>query len=483
MFTQPLRIREAPDGRPVAPWLWCLAGFVASIMLAVSPLVGMPGLLEIGAPWYRLLLTLPAHLVMLLAWWQLGPRWWHPRWTAAAWSVPLLFTLPLHSRDAYAYAAAGWMVNNGVDPYTTPLGQAGEPGLLVGTHWDQTTSVYPSLSLDLFGLIARITNSDTYWTTVGLRLPSVLALVILAFVLPALARRAGINERLVLWAGLFNPIMLVQWIGGVHNDALMVALGILAILAVFDLGWGGWRGLLLAGISLGLAMGIKQSAALYGLGVVAVAWALRYPTRKGWWSLVATAVVPGAITVGTFVLTELHRGFGWRNETAGNPIEVTSNAPLSWLAAFIRSSGVTTDEVANGSVFLLSAMMVGVLIVLAWVRFGPKGRDIGRPWLFAVLVPALFCLTTPALQPWYLTWLLPLYPFVNVGPRWHRLWLVAVVAFSVLPAFQERMAAYVSMLLLAVPLWLFWRRLAKNDVSPLPAWSLGPGSGVIKTGV
>lgn len=438
------------------------------------------GLLETPASWWRPLLTLPAHAVLLLAWWQLGPHWRRPLVTAAIWSAPMLFALPMHSRDAYAYGAAGWLVDHGLDPYSTQLGQAGEPGLLVGLHWHETTSVYPALSLDVFGLISRLTGGDLYWTTVALRLPNVLALAILAFVLPRLARRLGLNERVVLWAGLLNPIMLVQWIGGVHNDALMVALGVAAFLAVFDLGWRGWRGLVLAGVLLGLAMGFKQSAALFGLGVVAVAWSLRAPKAQGWWRLVAVAVVPGAITVLTFLLTCIRHGLGWSSATAGNPIEATSNAPLSWLASFIRYRGIVSEETANGSVGLLSSMLVAVAVVLVWVKFGPKGRHLGRPWVFAVAVLAVFCLLAPALQPWYLTWLLPLYPFVHVGPKWHRWWLIAVAAFSLLPALQDRLPPYLAMLIVGIPLWFLWRRMSNDDVSPVPAHPRPPVGAVTR---
>lgn len=461
-------VRSAPSG-PTAPWLWVAVGLCAVALLVGVLAADADGLLETPASWWRPVATLPLHAVLLLAWWQLGPRWRRPLVTAALWSLPMLFALPMHSRDAYAYGAAGWLVNQGRDPYTTPIGQAGEPGLLVGVHWHETTSVYPGLSLDLFGWLSRLTDADLYWTTVALRLPNVAALVILALVLPRLARRFGVDERLVLWAGLLNPIMLVQWVGGVHNDALMVALGVAAFLAVTDLGWRGWRGLVVAGVLLGLAMGIKQSAALFGLGVVAVAWSLRYPRVAGWWRLAAVAVVPGSVTVATFVLTSLGHGFGWSNDTAGSPIEATSNAPLSWLASFLRYREIVSEEVANGSVGLLSTMLIIVGVILAWVKFGPKGDARGRPWVFAAAVVAVFCLAAPALQPWYLTWLLPLYPFVRVGPRWHRWWLVAVAAFALLPALQDLLPPYVSMLIVGVPLLLLWRLMVRRDVSPLPA--------------
>lgn len=444
------------------------AGFVAILLLVGAQAADLPGLLERRASWWRVMSSFVAHAGLVLAWWQLGPRWRRPLLTATLWAIPLMFTLPLHSRDAYAYGATGWLMANGLDPYTTNIGAAGAPGLLVGVHWHETTSVYPALSLELFGLISRLTGGDLYWTTVAMRLPSVLALVILAFVVPRLARRFDVDPGVAIWAGLLNPIMAIQLIGGVHNDALMVALAVAAIWAVTDLGWRGWRGLFVAGILLGLGMGIKQSAALFGLGVVAVGWAVRHPGWRGWGRLAATAVVPGLITIATFLATSLRLGLGWRNPTAGNPIEATSNAPLSWVASFMRYHELLPEELANTAVSLLSTLLIVVAVVLLWVRFGPRGDSEGHPWAFTVGVLIAFMVAAPALQPWYLTWLLPLVVFCGWRGAWNRGWLVGVLAFSLLPALQDGLPAYVSMAIVAVPLCFVWRSLTARDVEPLP---------------
>lgn len=442
------------------------AGLAAVLVIVGAASADAPGLLERPASWWRVLITLTAHAVLLLSWWQLGPSWHRPLTTAALWSAPMLVALPLHSRDAYAYAAAGWQVARGISPYEQPIGTAGEPGLLVGEHWAGTTSVYPSLQLDLFGLTSQLAGGHLFWTPAAMRLQAVAALALLAFVLPRLARRFGVDERLALWAGLLNPVALVQWVGGAHNDALMVALAMAALLAVTDLGWRGWRGLAVAGVLLGVAMGIKQSAALFGLGLVAVAWQLRRPPRSSWWQLAGVAVVPGAVTVLTFLATSLTWGLGWRNPTAGNPIGAASNAPLSWLAALLRLGDGLPDGVVDGAVGLLSSLAIAVAVVLAWVRWGPKGRATGdQPWLFAAAVPAAFLLFAPALQPWYLTWLLPLYAFTPASVRRDRLWVLLVVAFGLLPALQDLVAPYVAMPLLGALLWVGWRIAVRSGLT------------------
>ncbi len=442
------------------PWWWVAAGLGGILLVLFGLNLDLTGLFERPVSWWVALLTLPGYAVLLLAWWRLGPRWHRPRLTAAIWGIPLLFALPMHSRDAYAYAAAGRHVALGVDPYRVPLGEAGQPGLLVGRHWADTTSVYPSLQLDVFGALSRLTGGDLFWTTVALRLPSVAALALLAVVLPALARRLGVDPRWALWAGWLNPVLLVQWIGGAHNDALMVALAMAALLAATDVGWRGWRGLVAGGVLLGLAMAFKQSAALFGLGLVAVAWAARSADPagtestpaagwSGWPRLAATAAVPGAITVATFLASSLSWGLGWRNPTAGSPAEAVSLAPLFWAAEGLRLAGMPGDTV-NTLVAAVSAALIVGGVVWTWVRLGPRvlstraaaSRDArlkeqGHPLPFLAVVLAVACVAGPALQPWYATWLIPVVALCGFGPRGRRLWAAGVAAVLLLPALQD----------------------------------------------
>lgn len=475
-------LRPAPNGRPTHPWWWVTAGFAAIVGLIGIQFADAPGLLERGDSWWHPVIAVPLLCVLLIAWWQVGPAWRHPGLTAAIWAAPMMFALPMYSRDAYAYAAQGWMVARGLDPYTTLLGDAGQPGLLVGIHWIETTSVYPAVSLDMFGLAAGLTGSHLYWTTVALRLPSVVALVALAWLLKRLAARFSLDTGLVLWAGLLNPIMLMQWVGGAHNEALMVTLAVAAILASTDRGWRGWRGLVVAGVLLGLAMGIKQSAAFYGPGVVAIAWAARFRDwgagprahpgghgrgiAAGWGRLAALAVLTGGITVAVFAVSSLRFGLGWNSDTAGNPVGAMSNAPLSWLGELLRYP--LADDVANSIVSVISWALIVAGIVAVWVWLGPRGDDPRRPWAFALATLAVVNVLGPAMQPWYLTMLLPLYVFWRAGARWDRAWLAIVIAFTLLPALQTMMAPVVAMPLVALPLWWFWRRAAKTGVTPLP---------------
>lgn len=475
----PTSAPDAPRG-PVRDgsreWFWVAVGMAAAALLGAAAILDMGGMLEVGASWWRLALTLPALVVLVVAWWQVGPRVRRPRLVLALWSGVLVTAPPLHSRDAYSYAAQGWLLARGQDPYMVPSGDAGQAGLLVGVHWYDTTSVYPPLSLELFRAISTLFDGHIWWSVLGMRIPNILAMVVLVLVLPKLARRYGVDERLVLWAGLLNPIVVVQWVGGIHNDAVMVAAIAVAFLVAADPAWRGYRGMLAGGAMIGVAMGIKQSAAVAGLGVVALAWHAVLPVlearRRTWLALALRSVAAGAVAVVVFVVISVVTGlgFGWNHPTAGSPLGATSNAPISWVASFLRFHELMEPEAVISVFTTLCTLLIAVAMVFLVVRYGPRMPDEpGRPWLLAVGALVAFALLGPALQPWYLTWVLPFIAMARITRKSQHVWLVALCCASVIPALQDVMAPYYSMFVLAIPAWFLWRGLRRSNLEVLPA--------------
>lgn len=450
-----------PERATTRGWVWILTGLLAVLVVAATQFVDAEGLLERRPSWWRPLVLVPAHVLLLYCWWRLGPTFRRPLLAGALWSLPMMFALPMHSRDAYSYAAQGWLMSRGMSPYEVPSGEAGLPGLLVGVHWYDTTSVYPSLSLRIFELVDRLFDSQLYWTVVGLRLPNVLAFVLLAWALAKLAEHYGIDRTRVWWWGVANPVLLVQWIGGVHNDALMVALVAVALAMVVR---PGWAALAVGGVALGAAMGIKQAAALAGLGLVAVAWQSRLRSgERGWPHLVATAAVPGATTVATFAALTLSSGLGmgWNAQSAGSPIGASSNAPLSWVASYFRYHEFAEPSQVNGVMTRISLGLVILSLVLLYLWLGPKADAPGRPWWFLILSLLSFGVLGPAMQPWYLTWVVPFIAFTRPGDRGRKLWWLVLLAFTMLPPLQDALPPYVAMGIVLVPLALnawWWRR-------------------------
>lgn len=463
-----LRRRFEP---PTQPWFWVVAGTVGILLVVCGVIVDGHGLLERMGSLWRPLITIPGHLLVLLAWWQLGPLWRRPVVTATIWSSIMALAPPLHSRDAYSYAAQGWLMNHGLDPYVVASGEAGQAGLLAGVHWFRTTSVYPPLSLEIFQGVSWLFQGDLYWTPIGMRLPNVLAIIVLVWALRRLAAHVGVAASVVLWAGVLNPVVLVQWVGGIHNDAIMVAALALAFLASFNLRWRGWAGLLAGGAGIGLAMSIKQSAAVAGLGVVALAWAAWYPhmeqRRRTWWTLAVRAAGAGAAAVGVFALLSILTGLGmgWSNPTAGNPLMATSNAPISWVASFIRFRELLPDDVTLSILSNFSYVLVVIGLVWLIVKCGPRpGQRVGDPWLVVVGSLTVFAVLGPALQPWYFTWI---FPFVALSLPTYRVshgFVVTTFVMGMLASMQDSIPPYVAMVILIYPAYWLWKWLDRHEL-------------------
>ncbi len=454
------------------PWVWPLAGALGLFLVVAAATIDRHGLLEVGSSPWRVVLSVPGTCLVLLAWWRLGPSWRHPRLVLALWSLVLLFSPPLHSRDSYSYAAQGWLMSRGLDPYSVASGDAAQSGLLVGIHWFRTTSVYPPLSLEIFGVVSRMFGGDLYWTAVGMRLPNLLAIIVLAWCLPKLADRASVSRRLVLWAGLLNPVMLVQWVGGIHNDAIMVAILAVAFLVAHDVRARGWWAMVAGGAMIGLAMSIKQSAAVAGVSMVALAWAASQPVldekSRTWWALALRAAAGGAAAVGAFGLLSwvTGLGLGWRNPSAGSPLQATSNAPISWVASFARFHELISDGRIISGLTLFTALLIVAGIVRLVLEVGPRPPDsVGEPWLLACGVLLAFAVLGPALQPWYLTWVLPFVVLARPSVRLQRFFLVVAFVCALLAPLQDVMAPYWAMGVLVLPVWALWRWLQRRDVT------------------
>ncbi len=474
----PLPVSPLLQSRPgargehdVRPWVWALLGVIGLFLSVAAVTIDRHGLLEIRASPWRLVATVPGASLLLLAWWRLGPTWRHPRLVLALWTFVLLFSPPMHSRDSYSYAAQGWLMSRGLDPYTVASGDAAQSGLLVGLHWFRTTSVYPPLSLEIFGVVSRMFGGDLYWTAVGMRLPNLVAIVVLAWCLPKLADAVGVSRNLILWAGLLNPVILVQWVGGIHNDAIMVAILAVAFMVAHDVRARGWVGMVAGGALIGLAMSIKQSAAVAGVGMVALAWAASQASlpekSRTWWALGVRAAAGGAAAVAMFALISWSTGLGlgWRNPTAGSPLQATSNAPISWVASFARFNELISDGRIVSSLTLFTGLLVVAGIVRLVLQVGPLPPDsVGQPWLLTCGVLLAFAVLGPALQPWYLTWVIPFVVLARPGRRLSHVFLFVTFTCALLAPLQDVLAPYWAMGALVLPVWMLWQWLQRRDV-------------------
>ncbi len=395
---------------------------------------------------------------LLLAWWRIGPRFPHPVVATVLWALPLLACPLLFSLDVNAYLTQGWMVLNGHDPYVMTLGEPQLPGIAVGADWVDTTSVYPAGSLLVFAAVFWASGGLPWLGILLFRLLHLACLLVVAWAVKRVASRVGVPVNTALWAGIATPLLILQWIGGLHNDAVLVALIALAVMVAQR---GGWSGLLLGGALIGLSLTIKQSGAAAGLGIVALAWAAS-PGRD-WWRLAGRAAAAGAAAVAVFTGVSVGSGlgFGWNSPTAGSPLAVMSDSPLSWIIQAMRFLG---QEASLPPVMRALTLVAGLAVLAAWVwlvvRFGPRPGEPGRPWVVLLGGLLAFALLGPALQPWYFTWVAPFVALTLPDRRWQRIWLSATVVVVMAASTQVSLGSP----LLGLAVWWSWRRLEAKDL-------------------
>ena len=445
---------------PAGGWGWVGFGMLASVVTAAFAwVVPQPAVTVVDYLLAALFLVPCAGL--LFAWWRIGPRFPHPVVATVLWALPLLACPLLFSFDVNAYLTQGWMVLGSHDPYVMTLGEPRLPGITVGADWVDTTSVYPAGALLIFAAVFWASGGLPWLGILLFRLLHLACLLVVAWAVKRVAPRVGVPVNTALWAGIATPLLILQWIGGLHNDAVLVALIALAVLVATR---GGWSGLLLGGALIGLSLTVKQSGAAAGLGIVALAWAAS-PGRD-WWRLAGRAAAAGAVAVGVFVGVSLGSGlgFGWNNPTAGSPLAVMSDSPLSWVIQVMRFLG---QEASLTPVMRVLTLVAGLAVLTAWVwlvaRFGPRPGEPGRPWVVLLGGLLAFALLGPALQPWYFTWVAPFVALALPGRRWQRIWLSATVVVVMAASTQVSLGSP----LLGLAVWWLWRRLEAEDLDVL----------------
>ena len=428
--------RGGPWSRSAVPLVW--AGLLGTALVAwgsthpeysFSGTWESPAILALAA-----LVPIPVNRVMIgagtalltWAWWRLRPtRSATPPRAAlvlALWSLPLLLAPPVLSNDAVLYADLGWMRLQDLDPYEVGLAGGGGPfAHQVDPLWAGQTVAYPPLAIVVHAAVVGAPGAHPFWSIAAMRIPVLLALAVLAWVLPRIAEQVGLAPRVAAWLGLLNPLLVLHLVGGAHNDAPMVAVSLLAVYLVLRRPTA-WMSLLAAPARVGVAMALKQQGgltviAVAGLPVAAALAASPLPRRLwllGWRTAIATAVT---VTTFTAICLGSGLGFGW---VGGLDLmgRAPTPAPLALLA-----KGVTAVAGWNGAdpdAVLAVAGQVGtgiLLAVLAWIVIAFADRPLAAVAWGSLAVAVL----GQALHPWYLPWslaLLALIPLTRPQRRW-----------------------------------------------------------------
>jgi hypothetical protein len=217
-----------------------------------------------------------------------------------AFAVLATLVPPSGSGDHLNYAAYGRIEAQGGDPYSVaPAQWAGGHDPVtsaVEDPWTWTPSIYGPVATQLQALASRFGGDDLRATVWGWQVLCLAAwLAVAALLLGWSRRQPGSQVDRAAWVWLLNPVLLGLLVVGAHVDLLGAALALVAVMLTA-------RRPGLAGVALGLAVGIKVTFALVGPALLWALWRRRRRTGRSWWPPVLAGVVGTAVSLLPFYL-------------------------------------------------------------------------------------------------------------------------------------------------------------------------------------
>ncbi|HKU32133.1 MAG TPA: polyprenol phosphomannose-dependent alpha 1,6 mannosyltransferase MptB [Arthrobacter sp.] len=377
-------------------------------------------------------------LLLLRSWLRIAQRigGWNPSSRPVLmralwmWSLPLMFSLPLFSRDVYAYIGQGRLMLQGLNPYTNGISALSNYySLGPDTMWTEAPTPYGPLWLWIEQGAVWISGGSPdsgvpELALIPFRLAALAGVWLLAVYVPRLAALHGINPDRALWVAVLNPVLLINFIASAHNDSLMLGLVV--------------AGIYYASVKrpvLGIVL-ITASIAIKPITLVALPFAgmLWAGARAGWGRRILRWAATLAISVGLLAVAGVVNGlgFGWLGALQTPGTVWIWYAPVGLVA---RTAGSVVDLIGGpGPVVkeIIQTVFTAVsALVIVWLTVRTPGRGIGmgRPiddeevfnktvlrrmaWAFAAVV-----ILAPVIQPWYVVWLLVFFAVTGIpdGP-------------------------------------------------------------------
>ena len=339
--------------------------------------------------------NVPAAIAVIVAGWLL-------------FSVSLLGAYPGESLDIFDYLVRGRMqVEFGVSPLvTTPDAYPDQPFYDYAT-WKGWVDAYGPLWEYPSGIVARAVGAlsrgrlEDYIT--GYRILAIMMAGVCGALIYLIVRRSSPQHTAVAMVAWFwNPLLLISTAVGAHNDGIMLAWILVALLLVQRERW------LLGIVALGLAAHVKVTALL--LMPVLIVWLVR---RRGWkhaFALSAAALV--LLAPLSWALYEPLGGWQTLPRMLRERAILTYNSPANIVYDLFRERwdwGPTRARQAaiRGATMLFLVLAAGLLL-RQWqqTRLSADDRVLWR-WGIAMTMTYLIvgCFW---FQAWYLMWVLAL---------------------------------------------------------------------------
>lgn len=342
-----------------------------------------------------------------------------------AWILPLLLAPPLFSRDVYSYFMQGKMQLAGNNPYES--GVSVVPGWFqsgVDPLWGDAPTPYGPVFLLIEKAVAALSQDSSLVASYLFRLTSIIGVIFICISIPHLAKAHGVNPVSAAWLGVMNPLVLMHFVAGSHNDALMVGLVCLAMVIALS-------GRFILGVIVAtLALGIKPVAIvlLPFLALIAAG------SGASWIRKAKYATYAGLIALFTLFATSAlaETGpFGWIGSLS------TPGTVKSWLSPTtalgmliggpIRMLGFgNVVDTSVGITRLIGSIVLAIVLVLLVIKPGGRSATRGVALSFVALV-----VLGPVVQPWYLLWSIPLLAVTGLSHRQIRIMVIAITAFTI----------------------------------------------------
>jgi Glycosyltransferase family 87 len=324
---------------------------------------------------------------------------------------------PLFSHDIYSYIDYARLgVLHGLDPYLHPPAAFPADPAYADVTWIGATSAY--------GPLFTLATYPLAWLPVTaavavLKAAAAVAVLGIAALVARLAPARGVNPIGAAAFVALNPVVLLQVVGGGHNDALAMLVataGIAAVLAARQAS---------GGAALATAFALKPPAALAAPFAFIAAASNPPPTgryvRSDRTFRPVGRLLGGAALATLAIGVAAYAAFGWHwlhaLELAGGHQQKTSHLSVPTTTA--RITGLSEIAV-RAAALTLYALFFAYLLIRTW-----RGRDWIRNAAWASLG---LLLATAWLLPWYLIWALPLVALSRDRPL--QLLTLALTAFQ-----------------------------------------------------
>ncbi|WP_104045592.1 polyprenol phosphomannose-dependent alpha 1,6 mannosyltransferase MptB [Arthrobacter sp. ZGTC412] len=461
----PIGTSESQSGQPATAtaepvkrraYVATVEGLLGSLMMFVgsigtgwiangSPMIRQPVVIALrtegwGVTVSTVLLTVGA-MVLMRSWLRLGQRladWGKSSLRSvviaiSAWSLPLLFCVPVFSRDVYAYTGQGRLVMEGQDPYEVGISTLNNWFALgADPAWAENRTPYGPYFLWLARAVVGLTGAQPDVSVLLFRLLAGAGVLLCVIYVPKLAELHGINGARALWISVANPLFLISFIASAHNDALMVGL------AVAGVYFAATRRYVLGILLVTASIGIKPITVLL-LPFIGLMWAgasATWPRKFLMWG--ATA----GISLATLALSGIpyNLGLGWTWAIMDPTPGYTGYSPSGFLGQQVEflgnvlglPGGTFADVLRTG----MKYAAIGLVLLLMFR--GDYSRVVRRMALAFTAVVML----SPIIQPWYILWFVPFLAVTGIRDDWQIKSFYVGVTFFVVFGAQDQLSVW-----------------------------------------